>query len=73
MQAAEEWDAGTTGCGDLLIQLYLRLRNLEPGQLFRLISLDPAAPEDIPAWCRLTGHKLVSATHPEYWIERKEK
>jgi tRNA 2-thiouridine synthesizing protein A len=70
--AADEWDAGSTGCGELLVKLYLRMRALQPGELFRLISADLAAPEELPAWCRLTGHRLVSANHPEYWIRRKE-
>jgi tRNA 2-thiouridine synthesizing protein A len=70
--AADQWDAGLTGCGELIVQLHLRMRSLLPGQLFRLISKDPAAPEEIPAWCRLTGHKLIFAEHPEYWIQRKE-
>lgn len=60
------------GCGELLIQLHFRLNALRPGELFRLVSADPAAPEELPAWCRLTGHKLISTNHPEYWIQRRE-
>ena len=30
------------------------------------------APEDLPAWCRMTGNPLVSMHHPEYHIRRKE-
>jgi tRNA 2-thiouridine synthesizing protein A len=72
LQVSDEWDAGHIGCGELLVKLQLRMRGLQPGQLFRLISLDPAAPEELPCWCRLTAHKLVFARHPEYWIQRKE-
>jgi tRNA 2-thiouridine synthesizing protein A len=67
-----EWNAGDLGCGELLMLLNPRVKALPPGGLFRLIARDPGAPEDLPAWCRLTGHRLVSAHHPEYWIERKE-
>ena len=69
---AGEWDAGMAGCGDLLVQLHLRMRTLQPSQLFRLIAMDPAAPEEIPAWCRLTRHVLIEANHPEYLIQRRE-
>ena len=72
MQPTVEWNAGHIGCGELLVELHLRMREMEPGQVFRLISLDPAAPEEMPAWCRLTGHRLIVANHPEYWIERRE-
>jgi len=49
----------------------MRLLPLVPGTMFRLRATDPAAPEDIPAWCRMTGHALVSANHPIYIIRRK--
>jgi len=68
----DEWDAGSIGCGELLMLLRPRMLSLQPGQILRLIAQDGGAPEDIPAWCRLTGHKLISANHPEYWIQRKE-
>ena len=69
----DEWDAGSIGCGELLMMLRPRMQSLQPGQLFRLIAQDAGAPEDIPAWCRLTGHTLIFANHPEYFIQRKEK
>jgi len=68
-----EWDAGELSCGDLVLELRIRLAAMEPGTVLRIRSLDPAAPEDLPAWCRLTGHALVGSTHPDYWIRRKEK
>lgn len=72
MIADETWDAGDLGCGDLLLQLRLRIEGLAPGALLRLVALDPGAREDLPAWCRLTGHILVAAEHPVYLIRRKE-
>ena len=68
---AVEWDAGHMGCGEVLIQLRLRFRPLQSGQLFRLITRDIAAPLEIPAWCRVTNRQLRHAEHPEYWIEQK--
>lgn len=65
------WDAGDMGCGELVLALRTRLLALAPGTVFRLRTTDPAAPEDIPAWCRMTGHTLVSADHPIYLIRRK--
>jgi len=69
----DEWDAGNMGCGELLMELRFRMNSLAPGQIFKLIALDPGAIEDIPAWCRLTGHALVSTEHPLYVIRRREK
>jgi tRNA 2-thiouridine synthesizing protein A len=70
--AATTWDAGDMGCGELVMLLRLRLNALPPGSVLRLVARDPGAPEDLPAWCRLTGHRLVRAAHPVYDIQRKE-
>jgi tRNA 2-thiouridine synthesizing protein A len=67
-----EWDAGDLGCGELVLELRTRLDAMRPGQVLRLIARDPGAPQDMPAWCRMTGHALVSHRHPVYLIRRKE-
>lgn len=67
-----EWDAGDMGCGELLVKLRLRLQSFEPGQILKLTVRDPGAPEDLPAWCRLTGHRLGCSDPPVYCIQRKE-
>lgn len=70
--ADAEWDAGDLGCGELVLELLTRMRALAAGRRLRLIARDPGAPADLPAWCRMTGHTLVSQDHPVYVIERKE-
>jgi tRNA 2-thiouridine synthesizing protein A len=67
-----EWNAGDLGCGELVLELRGRLQAMDPGQVLRLVAHDPGAPADIPAWCRLTGHRLVFEKHPVYLIRRKE-
>jgi tRNA 2-thiouridine synthesizing protein A len=67
-----EWDAGDLGCGELVLELRRRLLAMTPGQVLRLEARDPGAPADIPAWCRMTGHILVSEKPPVYLIRRKE-
>lgn len=68
-----EWNAGDLACGELVLELRRRLRALPPGSIIKVTALDPAAPQDVPAWCRLTGHALVHARHPSYFIRRKEE
>ena len=67
-----EWDAGDMGCGELILLLRFRLDAMKPGQKIRLVARDRGAIEDMPSWCRMTGHVLVSANHPVYIIQRKE-
>ena len=69
--ADETWDAGDMGCGDLVLELRLRLASLPAGALLDLRATDPGAPTDLPAWCTMTGHGLVAAEHPNYRIRRR--
>ena len=66
------WDAADLACGVLLLALRGRMESMRPGQVLRLITQDVGAPEDLPAWCRLTGHTLISAEPPVYLIRRKK-
>ena len=65
------WDAGNMSCGDLVLELRLRMKKLEPGQVMALTACDAGAPQDIPAWCRLTRHLLIASEHPHFWIRRR--
>ena len=66
----ERWNAGEMGCGHLVFELYRRVNELEPGDRLEVIAQDIGAVTDLPAWCRMTGHELISADHPTYVIER---
>lgn len=71
LEPAETWDAGDMSCGDLVLELRLRLAERTAGELILVRATDPGAPEDIPAWCRVTGHPLVRTAPPLYWIRRR--
>jgi tRNA 2-thiouridine synthesizing protein A len=66
-----EWDAGGIGCGDLVLELRIRLQPLKPGHVLKLTATDSGAPVDLPAWCRMTGNTLIAFHHPVYLIQRK--
>jgi tRNA 2-thiouridine synthesizing protein A len=70
--ADEMWEAGDLGCGPLVLELRKRLRKM-PGRVLKVIALDPAAPIDLPAWCRLTGNELVGhdAASKSFWIKSR--
>ena len=67
----DAWDAGNLACGPMLLGLRGRLERLLPGQVFRLVTVDEGAPVDVPAWCRLTGHVLLEASHPTYYLAQE--
>jgi len=64
------WDAGDRGCGELVLELRMRLAVQPNGHVLQLIARDPGAPADIPAWCRMTGNTLLHEEHPVYYIKR---
>lgn len=71
MEQAEHafYDGGDTGCGELLLDLLLFMRKQPAGTQVQVRALDPGAPLEIPAWCRLTKHTLLAAEHPLYLIQ----
>jgi tRNA 2-thiouridine synthesizing protein A len=65
------WDAGDMGCGRLVFELRRRILDIEPGATLEVVAQSDGAPADLPAWCRMTGHVLLSAEPPVYVIRRK--
>jgi TusA-related sulfurtransferase len=66
-------DTEEMGCGDLMIALRKAMLPLTPGQVLHLRATDLGAPHDIPAWCNMTGHALLRATAPDYFLRKKVK
>lgn len=69
---AREWDVGDKGCGEVVMELRKVMLSLPARGVLKLVARDAGAPEDLPAWCRMTGHRLLRADHPEYWIQRRD-
>jgi len=46
-------------CAQGILRLMRALTPLQPGSLVRVLSTDPAAEDDYPAWCRNTGHVFL--------------
>jgi tRNA 2-thiouridine synthesizing protein A len=47
-------------CPVPIIRLARTAGSLPSGSLIELLTDDPAAEYDVPAWCRLRGHELVT-------------
>jgi tRNA 2-thiouridine synthesizing protein A len=55
-----------------VIALARRLPELPTGSVLRVLSDDPAAAVDIPAWCRLRGQEFLGAAPgPGYDVRRR--
>jgi tRNA 2-thiouridine synthesizing protein A len=72
-EPAREFNAGDKGCGEIAMELRTAMLALPPRAVLKLIAYDAGAPEDVPAWCRMTRHQLLRAEPPVYWIQRREE
>ena len=54
-------DAPGMACVDLTPLIAKTMRDLQPGEVLEVHTDDPAARVGVPAWCRLTGNRLLHA------------
>ena len=59
-----EVDARGQRCPLPVIALAAAARDAPPGSEITLVATDPATCYDVPAWCRMRGHTLLSAPPP---------
>ncbi len=60
------FDMGDQGCGEMAMSLRKVMLTLASGEHLTVFSRDLGARADVPAWCRMTGHELVSTSeHPD--------
>jgi len=67
----EIYDAIDRGCGDFIMDLRAVVRALPPEGRLLIVSHDAGAPREIPAWCRLTGHRLLETEPPYYLVVKR--
>ena len=51
----------TTGqlCPIPVIKTQNTIKTMSPGETLRVDATDPGVMHDIPAWCRINGHKVL--------------
>jgi tRNA 2-thiouridine synthesizing protein A len=57
-----EYDATGLLCPLPVLRANRKMRELSAGDLLKVRATDPAAEQDFPAYCRQTGHELVSTS-----------
>jgi tRNA 2-thiouridine synthesizing protein A len=53
-------DARGQLCPMPVIRTQQEIKALAPGDTLEVLCTDPGVKEDIPAWCRVNGHEVVS-------------
>ncbi len=71
-EPADVFDGGDRSCGELILAMKRAIDRLRAGEVLKLICRDPGAKEDLPAWCRITGHRLLWGDGRTFYIQRRE-
>jgi tRNA 2-thiouridine synthesizing protein A len=53
-------------CPMPVIRTQNRIAELQAGDTLEVCATDPGALHDIPAWCRVHGHEVLTATRGEH-------
>jgi len=59
MKADSTLDCFGLLCPMPIVKTAAKIRELEPGQVLEVVSTDEGIKEDMPAWCRATGHEFL--------------
>ena len=61
-----ELDARRLLCPLPVIRTQDKVKQLQLGDVLTVICTDPGVLQDIPAWCRINGHKVLETKSDEY-------
>lgn len=62
---AEVLDARGLYCPEPVMLLHNKIRDIESGQLLRLIATDPSTTRDVPKFCHFLGHELLESSEQD--------
>ncbi|GHC29619.1 sulfurtransferase TusA [Aidingimonas halophila] len=54
-----ELDTSGLYCPEPVMLMHNRVRDLETGNILKVIATDPATTRDIPKFCNFLGHELI--------------
>ena len=73
MSELETLDARGLLCPLPVIRTQDKVKGLPSGTVIEIVATDPGVMQDIPAWCRVHGHELLSITDDDEEAAAKGK
>lgn len=75
MKFDKELDARGLNCPLPILRCKKSLAELQPGQVLKVVATDPGSVKDFQAFCKQTGHELLSheATNGEFTFVMKKR
>ncbi|MCF6766126.1 sulfurtransferase TusA family protein [Thiotrichales bacterium 19S3-7] len=68
MACITELDARRLLCPMPVIKTQNHIKKMTKGEQLKVICTDPGSLEDIPAWCRVHGHKVLDTQQCQFEI-----
>ena len=65
----ETLDASRLLCPMPVIKTQNKIKSLKTGDHLEVLCTDPGTVHDIPAWCRINGHTVVSVDEGKFEIK----
>ena len=59
VEAELELDARGLYCPEPVMLLHNKIRDIEAGQMLKLVATDPSTTRDVPKFCLYLGHELL--------------
>lgn len=76
MNADLELDAKGLMCPEPVMLLHKKVKDLESGQVLKILATDPSTTRDIPKFCQFLGFDLLDSQQSDdefiYWIKKPE-
>lgn len=75
LKADDTLDARGLFCPEPVMMLHSAFRDLESGQVLKLLATDPSTTRDVPKFCLFLGHELIKQDEVSgeyhYWLQKK--
>lgn len=55
-----ELDTSGLYCPEPIMLMHNRVREMQPGNVLKVIATDPATTRDVPKFCSFLGHELLA-------------
>jgi tRNA 2-thiouridine synthesizing protein A len=65
VDVALELDASGLFCPEPVMLLHNKIRDIDAGQLLKLVATDPSTSRDVPKFCHFLGHELLESTEKD--------
>ncbi|MEO5331541.1 MAG: sulfurtransferase TusA family protein [Magnetococcus sp. YQC-5] len=53
-------DARRLLCPMPILRVDAAMQGMQPGEILEVVATDPGLTQDLPAWCRVNGHRLLT-------------